>query len=89
MKTVGGKANQIGFFDVVAGDYKKLLGLVDEWNAVTAADVQRVATKYLIPSQRTVVVLDPLKPPAPEAPPAPTANPGPTPPEPAQPGATP
>jgi len=86
MKTVGGKANQIGFFDVVAGDYKKLFGLVDEWKAVTAADIQRVAGKYLVPSRRTIVVLDPLKPATPEPPPA---NPGPTPPEPAQPGATP
>jgi zinc protease len=89
MKTVGGKANQIGFFDVVAGDYKKLFTLVDEWNAVTAADVQRVAAKYMIPSQRTIVVLEPIKAPAADVPPAPPANPGPTPPEPKQPGATP
>jgi zinc protease len=65
MKTVGGKANQLGFFEVVAGDYRKLFGLVDEWNAVGAADVQRVAAQYFVPSRRTVIVLDPQKP-APE-----------------------
>ena len=60
MKTVGGKANQLGFFDVVLGDHRKLFGLVDEWNAVTAADVQRVAGRYFLASRRTVVVLEPI-----------------------------
>jgi zinc protease len=60
MKTVSGKANQLGFFETVLGDYRALFRIEDEWNAVSAADVQRVATKYLIPAKRTVVVLEPL-----------------------------
>ncbi len=60
MKTVSGKANQLGFFETVLGDYRKLFGLEDEWNAVTAADVQRVAATYLVPAKRTVVVLEPI-----------------------------
>ena len=43
LKTVSGKANQLGFFEVVFGDYRELFGLVDAWEAVTADDVQRVA----------------------------------------------
>jgi len=42
MKTVGGKANQIGFFDVVAGDYKKLFSLeeaVRKMTSLAAANV--------------------------------------------------
>jgi predicted Zn-dependent peptidase len=62
MKTVGGKANQLGFFEVVTGDHRNLFRVVDEWNAVTAADVQRVTARYLVPARRTVVVLDPVKP---------------------------
>ena len=34
--------------------------LDEAWNAVTAADVQRVAQKYLVRDQRTVVVLEPI-----------------------------
>ena len=38
----------------------KLFTLEGEWNAVTAADVQRVVGRYLIPARRTVVVLEPM-----------------------------
>jgi predicted Zn-dependent peptidase len=60
LKTVSGKANQLGYFEVVFGDYRRLLGLDAEWDAVTAADVQRVARERFVPTQRTVVVLVPL-----------------------------
>ena len=61
MKTVSGKANQLGFFETVLGDYRRLFQLDDEWNAVTAADVQRVVARYLVPEGRTVVVLEPIR----------------------------
>jgi zinc protease len=60
LKTVSGKANQLGFMDAVLGDYHALFGLETAWNAVTADDVRRVAMRYLDPSRRTVVVLEPL-----------------------------
>ena len=59
LKTVGGKANKLGFFQVVFGDYAALFKLEDQWNAVTADDVRRVAATYLVPAQRTVVTLVP------------------------------
>ncbi len=62
MKTVSGKANQLGFFEVVLGDYRKLFALDAEWDAVTAADVQRVAARYFQRARRTVVVLEPIPP---------------------------
>jgi zinc protease len=61
MKTVSGKANQLGFFETVLGDYRKLFTLDAEWEAVTAADVQRVAAEYFQPAHRTVVVLEPIR----------------------------
>ena len=61
MKTVSGKANQLGFFETVLGDYRALFALDAAWDAVTAADVQRVVARYLVPTGRTVVVLDPLR----------------------------
>jgi predicted Zn-dependent peptidase len=60
MKTVSGKANRLGYFDVVFGDYRALFGLDAGWEAVTAEDVRRVAETYLTPHQRTVVVLEPV-----------------------------
>jgi zinc protease len=60
LKTVSGKANQLGFFEVVFGDYRALFGLEAGWEAVTADDVRRVAGTYLRPAERTVVVLEPV-----------------------------
>jgi predicted Zn-dependent peptidase len=59
LQRVTGKANQLGFFDVVFGDYRAMFALEQQWNAVTAADVQRVVRTYLVPGRRTVVELDP------------------------------
>ena len=61
LKTVSGKANQLGYFQSVFGDYKAMFGLDAAWEAVTADDVRRVATQYLQPATRTVVVLEPVK----------------------------
>ncbi len=60
LKTVGGKANQLGYFEVVFGDYRKLFALEAQWDAVSGDDVQRVVATYLIPTTRTRAVLEPL-----------------------------
>jgi zinc protease len=60
LKTVSGKANQLGFFQIVFGDYRALFGLEAAWDAVTAADVQRAAATYLAPELATRVELVPL-----------------------------
>ena len=60
LKTVSGKANQLGFFEVVFGDYRALMGLESAWEAVTAEDVQRVVRAHLVSTRRTVVVLEPV-----------------------------
>jgi predicted Zn-dependent peptidase len=60
LKTVSGKANQLGFFEAVLGDHRALTGLEAGWEAVTAADVRRVVGRYLSPTRRTVVVLESL-----------------------------
>jgi predicted Zn-dependent peptidase len=58
LKTVSAKANQLGYFQTVFGDYRELFALEAGWGAVTAEDVQRVAAR-LVPTLRTVVVLEP------------------------------
>jgi zinc protease len=60
LKTVSGRANQLGFFDTVLGDYRAMFGLEAAWEKVGAEDVKRVATAYLQPAKRTAVVLEPI-----------------------------
>jgi zinc protease len=59
MKTINGKANVLGTYDVVFGDYHKLFTTVERIGNVSREDVQRVAKKYFGPRNRTVGVLIP------------------------------
>ncbi len=60
LKTVSGKANQLGYFETVLGDYRAMFRLEGEWEKVDAAAVQRVARARLQPALRTVVTLQPV-----------------------------
>ena len=62
LKTVSGKANRIGFAEVVFGDHRALGRVESEWEAVGAEDVRRVVGTYLAPERKTVVTLDPVRP---------------------------
>jgi zinc protease len=53
-----GKASQLGEFDVVTGDYRKLFSRADEIRAVSAEDVRRAAAEYLT-GPRAVIVARP------------------------------
>jgi len=61
-KTIAGRANLLGSFEVFYGDYSKLFTADKEIEAVTAADIQRVAQKYFTAKNRTVATLVPEKP---------------------------
>ena len=62
MQAIDGKANALGTYDVLFGDYRKLFRAVDDINRVTREDLQRVARKYFNARNRTVAVLAPEKP---------------------------
>ncbi len=62
LKTIEGRANLLGTYEVFQGDYNKLFTADKEIEAVTAADVQRVARKYFTAKNRTVATLVPEKP---------------------------
>ena len=59
MRTIAGKANAIGRFEVYLGDHRRLNTYAGDMQKVTAADVQRVARQYLTARNRTVATLIP------------------------------
>jgi len=61
LKRVSGRANRLGFYETVHGDYSAMFREVDLWEAVTAADVTRVARTYLVDDTRTTVELVPTR----------------------------
>lgn len=60
-KTIAQQANLLGNYEVFYGDYRKAFTADKEIEAVTAADIQRVAKKYFTDDNRTVAILEPRK----------------------------
>jgi zinc protease len=59
VRTINGRANTIGTYEVFDGDYKKLFDAAKNYAAVTKEDVQRVAKAYFGTNNRTVATLLP------------------------------
>ncbi|MBS1840481.1 MAG: insulinase family protein [Acidobacteria bacterium] len=59
MRTISGRANTIGTYEVFFGDYNRLFDAAKNYSAVTKEDVQRVARKYFGANNRTVATLIP------------------------------
>jgi zinc protease len=55
LETVPGKAEQIGFFETVLGDPTHAFARVEAFRRTTAADLRRVARRYLVDRARTIV----------------------------------
>ncbi len=59
MRTINGRANTIGTYEVFFGDYHKLFDAAKNYAAITKEDVQHAARKYFGENNRTVVTLLP------------------------------
>jgi zinc protease len=59
LETVGGKAEQIGFFHTVLGDPAGAFRRLGAFRRATRSDLLRVARRYLVREQRTIVVVHP------------------------------
>jgi predicted Zn-dependent peptidase len=57
----GGMAGQLTFFQAITGDWRNLFKQLDEINAVTVADIKRVANKVFVNSNRTIGTIEPVK----------------------------
>jgi predicted Zn-dependent peptidase len=63
-----GLAQQLATYQSMFGDWRELFRQVDRIEKVTKADIRRVAQKTFVPSNRTVAVIENVKPTAPAAP---------------------
>ena len=61
VRTISGRANTIGTYEVFFGDYRKLFEAAKNYAAVTKDDVQRVAKTYFGANNRTAATLIPEK----------------------------
>jgi len=59
LETIAGRASLLGHFDAIFGDYRKTFTHDKDFQAVTAADLQRVAKQYFTEKNRTVATLIP------------------------------
>jgi zinc protease len=66
LRSINRRANVIGRYEVFFGDYHKFANVEEEYNKVTAADIQRAVKEYFDVNNRTVATLVPDA--APEAP---------------------
>ncbi|HBY59492.1 MAG TPA: peptidase M16 [Solibacterales bacterium] len=60
-KSISGRANLLGTYEIYFGGHQELANAEARLDKVTAADIQRVAAKYLNPNRRTVATLIPEK----------------------------
>jgi zinc protease len=59
LETVGGKAEQIGFYETVLGDPAALFDKLEAYRRVTIGDLLRVARRYLVDTARTIIEVFP------------------------------
>ncbi len=59
LKTNNGAGQTLAYFEHVYGDYRRMYTAIDQYRAVTAADVKRVAAAIFDPRHRTVATLVP------------------------------
>jgi zinc protease len=61
LKTINGKANRLGSYEIFFGDHRRMFTAAEDYARVTPADLQRVAGKYFTAKNRTVATLVPEK----------------------------
>jgi zinc protease len=59
LQTVAGKANQLGAYELLYGDFGKLFSVMEDYAAVKIDRVREAAAKYLVPNAKTIGTLVP------------------------------
>lgn len=55
----GGKTTQIGYYEMLAGDYRCMAEVIEHYQKLTPDDLLRAAKKHLNPKNRTTIILVP------------------------------
>ncbi len=55
LESTAGKAEQIGFYDLVLGDPSAVFRRLDAYRRVTASDIRKAARRYITQDARTIV----------------------------------
>jgi zinc protease len=66
LRSINRRANVIGRYETLFGDYHKLANVEQEFNRVTAADIQRASQQYFDVNNRSVATLVPDSTPEPQ-----------------------
>ena len=61
LKRVAGRARMLASYEILFGDYSRIFSDLKEYQSVTPADLKRVASLYLKPNQRNIVIVKPRK----------------------------
>jgi zinc protease len=59
METASGKAEQIGFYETVLGDARRIFAQLEAYRSVTAEAVQDAVRRLLVPERRTTLIVHP------------------------------
>jgi zinc protease len=59
LETVGGRAEQIGFYDTVIGDPAGAMSRLDAMRSVTTDEIARAVDRYVRRERRTVIIVNP------------------------------
>jgi len=59
LEGVDGRAEALGHYQTVLGDFRRLFATAEALARVSADDLQRVVAEYLVPERRSVVIVDP------------------------------
>jgi zinc protease len=59
LKTNSGKAEQLGLFEMYFGGYARLFTILKSYEAVRKTDLQKVASRYFQPDNRSVAIVAP------------------------------
>lgn len=61
LKSISGRAYALASSEIMHNDYRQIFTDLAEYQKVKVSDIERVASKYLNPNQRNIVIVNPKK----------------------------
>lgn len=61
LKKISGRAHMLAMYEILFGDYSRIFSDLKQYQKVKPSDIMRVASTYLTPSHRNIVIVNPKK----------------------------